>query len=92
MNERRQTRSHNPWTALTHFASKRAEVAVLADDQGLPLIGVGASPEIVDLIAAETLRLDSPRFRTGSGLDVRLHAEKFDAEFLDGVARILAAA
>jgi hypothetical protein len=48
--------------------------------------------EAVERIAAELLRSDAPTLRTGSGLEVRLHAAAGDANLRTDVERILRAA
>ncbi len=73
--ERRELRSAKPWLAVGHLFAKRApQGALLADDQGLPLVAHGVAEHEVERHAAELLRSDAPVVRTGSGLGVRLYA------------------
>lgn len=75
--ERREIRSENPWLAVAHLFAKRAPAgAVLADDQGLPLVAHGLPQDEVERQAAELVRGDrtAPTVRTGFGLDARLYA------------------
>lgn len=98
--ERRLSRPANPWAALSQLFARRADAsegaAVLADEQGLPLVAAGLAPKDVDRVAAELLRSDAAPLRTGLGLDVFLHTEALsdqEVEALrDGVTRILAQA
>lgn len=79
--ERREMRSENPWLAVGHLFAKRApEGALLADDQGLPLVAHGLPQDEVERRAAELVRDDHGALvRTGFGLDVRLYAPTLEA-------------
>lgn len=81
--ERREMRSENPWLAVGHLFAKRVpEGALLADDQGLPLVAHGLPQDEVERMAAELVRDDreGPSVRTGFGLDVRLYAPSLEAK------------
>ncbi len=95
--ERREIRSENPWLAVGHLLAKRApEGALLADDQGLPLVAHGLPQDEAERQAAELLRADRKvaSVRTGFGLDARIYAPSLAASETHALAadlgRILA--
>ncbi|NOU28138.1 MAG: hypothetical protein HOO96_09565 [Polyangiaceae bacterium] len=95
VSERRHTRSSNRWIALFHLFAQRAPAgAVLADDQGLPLVAVGMPDAEADVAAAELVRTNEPPIATALGLEVRLFVRALDAQaqrwLASDVARILA--